>query len=740
MPQIITAVHLVGFSACLFVAALLLAYERRAPANRALRLLMLVGAAWSLHELCVSLPSGEGHELALARIIGAFRLAAPFALFNFACAFSGRRRDGLWIALAAASAAAAALYFATDLGVISASRGPLGAIEEAGPFRWAFDGLDALTAICAAWVAYRGYAAARGPALRYALLSITAGVLVAVATATLADAIGSALVAHRFSIASVGFTVFIPFVSVAILRHGFLSADIAKASVELFADAKDGIVILDRYDRVRQMNPAAFEMFHASADGVIGVKAADVLPAWRELDAHGKAETEVRGADGEGRRLALSLSTPLRRGRRFGRFLLVRDVTERTLAREALSRSREELEIEVERRAAELEIAQRTEAMGALIGSIAHDFNNLLAAILGFATAARDDLPERHAVRRDLDEILSAARKARDTVNHLLAFGRQGAARRAPVEVGELLETTLSFVETSLPVSIALVRPALQEKIFVMGDATQLHQVIVNLTMNAAQAIGERRGTISVTTRPFHFGAEAGSSRRPIDPGETIVVTVTDDGPGIKREQLEHVFDPFFAAEGKGEGSGLGLSTAQRIARDHGGTITVESEEGKGASFSVFLPLIASRGDAEALEGSTATGSERILLIDADPQSSRKTRRSLVSLGYRVTVHADPRDAVAEYRKKPGSFDAAIVRMELQGTNGLDVAAQMLEERADAAILVVAAHLEPELMQAARRLHVATVVGKVASLGVLASTLRRMLDAAPERASQPSPR
>ena len=265
-----------------------------------------------------------------------------------------------------------------------------------------------------------------------------------------------------------------------------------------------------------------------------------------------------------------------------------------------------------------------------------------------------------------------------------------------------------------------------------MGDATQLHQVIVNLTMNAAQAIGARKGVIEVGTRVVHLGVEAGSARRAIEPGETVVISVKDDGPGFKRELLERVFDPFFAAEGQQEGSGLGLATAQRIARDHGGAVTVDSEEGRGATFSVFLPLIAPRDGAAAHGEPLSTGSERLLLVGGDPQSSRRTRRSLVSLGYRVTVYA-------EYRRAPGSFDAAIVELDLPGASGLDVAAEMLEERANAAILLVAARLDPEAARAARRLRISTVIEKPISPGVLAKAIRRVLDAAAERTSQPSP-
>jgi signal transduction histidine kinase len=738
MAQLYAVVLLLGFTACLFLAALLLAYNRKAPANLALRLFMLDGALWSLSGLILYLPISEGHEVAITRLSGLFLIVVPALLLDFAYAIGGRRRDATWLAVAAATIAAAALYVATDTCVASAARGPDGmVVVKDGDWLVLCKGLVALTLAVASWITARGFVTAREPALRSALLTITVGVIITTVFIACGEAASQSLIGRSFPFVSSSFLLFIPFVSLAIFRHGFLTVDISKVAAGLFEKARDGIAILDRYDRFRQMNPAAFELLGLGGGVVSGARAADIVPGWSDIAERGMAEVSVIDADGVARCLSLTASTPMRKGKRLGRILLVRDVTDKLLAKEALARSRSDLEAEIERRTAELKRIQRMEAMGALTGSIAHDFNNLLAAIIGFATAARDDLPERHAIRRDLDEVLSAAKRARNTVSQLLAFGRQDVERRVPLELGEFLEATLSFVETSLPAPIGLTRSLHAGQIYVMGDATQLHQVIVNLTTNAIQAIGGRRGTIAVSTAVIHLGADAGSARRSLEPGETVVVTVADDGPGIPRDRLDNVFDPFFTMPSHGEGTGLGLSTALRIAHDHGGTITVESEEGKGSTFSVYLPLIAPPSGTGAPESRNLTGSEHVLLVDGDSRSLRRTRRLLVSLGYRVTAHGHADAALVDYRKTPGAFDVVIAATEIAGQSGLDLAAEMLEERPNARILIAGGRLKPELSDTAHRLGVVVIQEETAAPGSLAAEIRRVLDSPKERTSQP---
>ncbi|MCK9459315.1 MAG: ATP-binding protein [Proteobacteria bacterium] len=738
MAQLHVVLLVLGFSASLFLAALLLAYDWRARTNYSLRLLMLDGALWSLLGLVLYLPISLGHEVAIVRLSGLFLIVVPPLLLDFAYAFRGRRRDVIWFAVAVVSVAVVAIYVATDKGVASVARGPDGmVIVEDGDWIVFCKGLTALTLAVASWIMVRGVMGARDPALRNALLTIAIGALLSVAFIACGELASQSLSGRSFPFVSSSFLILIPFVSVAIFRHGFLSVDIAKIAADLFGNARDGIAILDRYDRVRQMNPAAIALIGLKGDVFSGARAAAIVPGWQEIAERSSAEVTVAGSGGAARSLSLSASTPTRGGKRLGRIIIIRDVTDKIRAKEALSRSRAELEAEVEHRTAELQRIQRMEAMGALTGSIAHDFNNLLAAIIGFATAARDDLPERHAIRRDLDEVLFAARRARETVSQLLAFGRQGVERREPLEVGGFLDGTLSFVEASLPVPISLRRALQSEKMYVMGDATQLHQVIVNLTTNAVQTIGPRKGTITVSTALLHLGADAGSARRSIEPGESVVITVTDDGPGIRRGDLDRVFDPFFVATNRGEGTGLGLPTALRIAQDHGGTITVDSDEGKGASFSVYLPLIDPPCGRDALESPNPTGSEHVLLVEGDPPSRRRTRRLLVSLGYRVTAHSSFDAALADYRGTPGAFDAVIAAAEIAGRSGLDLAGLLLEERPNARILLTCGGPTPELSDAAGRLGVFVMAERESAPEELAAALRRLIDATKDRTSQP---
>jgi PAS domain S-box-containing protein len=736
--QLHATLLLVGFCACLFLWALLYAHDWRAAANRALRFLLLDGALWSLLDLSLYLPISEGFETTILRATGPLLTLSPALWLEFACAFGRRRRGWLWKAVVAVAAITGAVYACTDLCVVSAARAPDGAlvVEEGGSLAW-IKALAGVNAIAALWSFGRGYLAIREPAQRRALGAIALGVLLA-AVATGGAEIALQLADRRLSCISSFFLVLVPFICFAIFRHGFLSVDLSVVATRLLSNARDGIIVIDRWDRIRQMNPAAIALIGLKDAEVSGAKAEAIIPGWPELAARGRAEAGVAGPDGVARSLALSVSSPTRGGERFGRIVLLRDATDRVRAKEALARSHADLEAEVEHRTAELRRVQRMEAMGALTGSIAHDFNNILAAIIGFATAARDDLPERHAIRRDLDEVLAAARRARDTVSQLLAFGRQGGdERREPLEIGEFVESTLSFLESSLPAAISLRRELFAEKRYVMGHATQLHQVIVNLTTNAVQRIGRRKGAITVTTAPIHFGSNAGSARRTIEPGESIVIAVADDGPGIPRDRLDRVFDPFSEAAGGGEAPGLGLPTALRIVQDHGGTIAADSHGGAGATFTVFLPLIEPPRRRDALELVDLTGGEHVLLVEAVPPARRNKRRLLVSLGYRVTAHAGAEAALADYRKSPGAFDAIIVAAEIDGRGGLDLAAQLLEERATARIIVTCPKPDLALAEAARGMGVVVVVEREAAPDELASALHRFIETTRDGISQP---
>ena len=235
---------------------------------------------------------------------------------------------------------------------------------------------------------------------------------------------------------------------------------------------------------------------------------------------------------------------------------------------------------------AQLRQSHKMEAIGTLAGGIAHDFNNILGAILGYGEMAHQHSAEGSALRRYLDNILHAAGRAKSLVDRILGFSRSGLGERAPVHVQSIIEETLELLAASLPAGVRLEQRLLAGNAAVIGDATQLHQVVMNLCTNALHAM-EHGGVLSVALERIDLHETRLLSRGPVAPGSYVRLTVSDEGGGIPPEVSERIFDPFFTTKGVGKGTGLGLSVVHGIVTDLGGGIDIDSRLGQGTTFEI---------------------------------------------------------------------------------------------------------------------------------------------------------
>ncbi len=388
---------------------------------------------------------------------------------------------------------------------------------------------------------------------------------------------------------------------------------------------------------------------------------------------HGVEEFRIVRPDGETRWIRNTRTVVLRvdgHVRRVGG--VATDITAERLAQE----TREQLE-------ARLRQAQKMEAIGTLAGGIAHDFNNILGIVVGFTELARLDADGNVAVRESLANVLTAAERAKDLVARMLAFARPQEPRRSPLAPAAVIGDALKLVRAALPTSIDI-RTRLEPDLPpVLADATQLHQVIMNLASNAAHAMGERGGHLDIGLHQVDVGPELAATHPDLNVGPYVRLSVHDTGPGMDAATLERIFEPFFTTRGPSQGTGLGLSVVHGIVRGHGGAIVVQTRPGEGTAFEIYFPAEATAVPVapDAPERLPGGHGERLLLVDDEPGLVDAGRRILESLGYRVTAVTDPTAALAGVQADPQAFDAVIADLTMPGMSGIDLARALRQLR-----------------------------------------------------------
>ncbi|MDH5299322.1 MAG: PAS domain-containing protein, partial [Desulfobulbaceae bacterium] len=299
--------------------------------------------------------------------------------------------------------------------------------------------------------------------------------------------------------------------------------------------------------------------------------------------------------------------------------------------------------------------SHKMEAIGTLAGGIAHDFNNILTAIMGYGELALENAEKSSLLHQDLEAIHLAGERGVALVQQILSFSRQSEQKRQPLLLAPLIKETVKLIQATLPATIDIRTEITAPDATIDGNPTQIHQILMNLCTNSAQALREKGGALRIS-----LATDGGACRegRAQPGGPYLRLTVADNGPGIPSEITHRIFEPFFTTKEPGKGTGLGLATAHGIVLSHGGWITVDSREGEGAAFHVFLPLIAATAVTDRTPTAQAPrGSERILLVDDDEMILSMSQRLLEGLGYTVTGLADPAEALALFRSKPEGFD-----------------------------------------------------------------------------------
>ncbi len=454
----------------------------------------------------------------------------------------------------------------------------------------------------------------------------------------------------------------------------------------LFENATDGIVVLDKNGIIVNANDRACEMHGFSRNALVGTHIKLLEAATdREKTAERTRrilnnepivfETAHNRKDGTPIYLEIS-SKAITIGDELFIQSFYRDITERKKLQEHLFQS------------------QKMESIGVLAGGIAHDFNNILTAILGHAGIIRKCTSLDEKSTRSLGVIEDASRRAGRMISKLLGFARKSKMEMIPLNLNDLVYDTIKLVERLIDKTIEMNVELDSHLPFIQGDINHIEQVVMNLIMNARDAMPQG-GKINIKTavRDVHLGML--DIPNYILPGEYVLLTVSDTGTGIPEEIVNKIFEPFFTTKERGKGTGLGLSMVYGAVKEHKGYITVQSEVGVGTLFSIFLPALNMDALSKKKEAQQAvSGTETVLVVDDEEEILKPVQNTLTSHGYKVFAMSDSTGALTVFRKLPQEIALVITDIAMPNMDGKELIRQIKAIKPEVKILAISGHLK----------------------------------------------
>jgi len=497
------------------------------------------------------------------------------------------------------------------------------------------------------------------------------------------------------------------------------STDLFRLAVEL---SPSGMIVTDAHGTIVLLNGEVERLFGYSREELVG-KPIELLVPGRARDQHprhraGFLEHPQARPMGVGRDLyglrKDGTEVPLEIGLNpiptDGGYLVLSSVVDISARRELEERLRQ---------------AQKMEAIGTLAGGIAHDFNNILRAIIGYTELALASVRDSQGMD-DLSQVRRAAERGQQLVQRILAFSRQRELARTPVRLERPILDAIDLLRASLPRNIEIRSHLAPDAPPIRADETQLHQILMNLATNAAQAMGDRDGVIDVTLTPFpatddfertHPGARRGLYTRLI---------VGDTGPGMPPDVRERAFEPFFTTKPAGSGTGLGLAVVHGIVQGLGGFIELHSRPGEGTTVICYFPAVEQTRAASLAEPAAGAG-PHILFVEDEEALAELGERQLKAEGFHVTVHTSSLRALEDFRARPDAFDLVVTDNTMPRISGMALAQEILRLRPRTRILLVsglAETLDPGVIYAKG---IAGLLGKPHSGQELTNAVRSLI-------------
>jgi len=489
----------------------------------------------------------------------------------------------------------------------------------------------------------------------------------------------------------------------------------------------DPMVVYDMEGRVVYFNHAFTEVFGWSLKERAGKKLDDFVPeeAWPETRAmiqkvlSGERFLGVKTLrlTKDGKKIPVAISGAFTRDKDnkiLNSIIAIRDITEEKKVK------------------AQLQQAMKMEAIGTLSGGIAHEFNNILAIILGNTELALENVPEWNPARHNLKESRLACVRARDVVRQLLSFSRKSEVKKGTVQMASLVKESLRLLRASIP-SLIEIRASIDEDAgSILGDATQIHQVLINLCTNARDAMQEEGGIMEIRLNSVAVNEGVDFPYPNLNPGRYVALTVKDTGKGIDPQDIDRIFDPFFTTKEVGQGTGMGLAVVHGIVKAHNGMTIVNSERGKGTTFTLLFPATDKSSEvALEPEKTILKGKERILFVDDEESVVHLNNQILQMLGYRVKSTPDSVEALEWFRSDPKAFDLVITDMTMPKMTGLRLAQTLLEIRPDIPIILCTGFSERISEEKAKKEGIRAMIMKPIEIAKLSTVVRSVLDQKP---------
>ncbi len=372
--------------------------------------------------------------------------------------------------------------------------------------------------------------------------------------------------------------------------------------------------------------------------------------------------------------------------------------------------------------------AKKMEALGLLAGGVAHEFNNVLAIIMGNAELALDDVPDWNPAKESLKEIRTASFRAKDVVGQILSFARKTMTAMKPMEINTTVRESLKLMRASIPTMIDIQQNISSEPHIILGDPTEIHQIVINLCTNAAHAMKETGGVLEVGISKVPLDEKTASRYEGFSTGDFVKLTVRDTGQGIPPDVLEKVFEPYFTTKEFGAGSGMGLAVVHGLVKKCKGDINIESAVGEGTTVEVLFPKTEEAPTLTKKEDQLPTGNERILLVDDDPSIVTMIRQMLERLGYNVKGMTDSPATFEQFKSAPNDFDLVITDMAMPNMSGDNLAAELIKVRSDIPILLCTGHSDTVDEKKAKQIGIKGFAMKPLDMGKLAKAVRAALD------------